>query len=345
MTQPKVFTTPYLRYSNATELGQIHAQLRRIQFAWARRHPVSAEHSSVPASIKVDHGDPGSTVSTATDHAAQVRTAMAPAAAGAKAAIPETVIRAGQGKAAQNLVTITPSGVVPLGFNCTRSFDAVALSGAYGDEGYWSIQFSAKLGSQAQWVDSYFLGADAVSAVGKSTISFTMDMSSYGTQALSGQIYFRLVWTEPTISGWIPWYSDPVTLDFNVPPCNSIHHVNLLVDGVDYGASCSVVGSENHTNPELRVTLAAPAKPGGETIRVKSSNTTYGWIMQSGGGTAAYIDMVVPAGGTTGALSWFVGTKHVLTTGKSFNLVSQLVYPDGQLSSGEAYATVTLLKK
>ena len=78
----------------------------------------------------------------------------------------------------------------------------------------------------------YFLGAETVTAIGQSTIRFPMDMSSYGIQALAGQTHFRVNWTEPTISGWLTWFSDPVTLNFNVPPCNSIHN-----------AGCSWTGS------------------------------------------------------------------------------------------------------
>ena len=67
-----------------------------------------------------------------------------------------------------------------------------------------------------------------------------------------------------------------------------------------------VKGGNNGTDPVLTVTLDRPAPPGGQKVYVSSSNTSVAWVHGAG-------YFYVPAGQTSESLSWFLGTKNVVT--------------------------------
>lgn len=238
-----------------------------------------------------------------------------------------------------NMVTVIPSGKVDMGFNCGRKFEAKALSGSFGARGWWTLQFSQTGNPTAAggWIDSQFIGGDSVNAALESWISFDIDASSYSAEELAGFRFFRIMWTEPTISGPAYWWSDPVELVFNSPPCAQINGVRFVVNGSD-AEEYTCKGSKNGQEPIFKVYLSAPAQPGGQRVRIRSSNTNLGWIMN-----APFYDLVIPAGQTSGSIGWFLGTKNV-TTKRSFHLEANLVFPgvDGAESSAKALGKVIL---
>lgn len=345
-----ILQPPFLKFSDPADLAKITQIKHAIQHSWLLHHatldatvaqmtPIDAHVATGSGPTVIDDVSAARAKSAAKSPIAAI--AAAPARAVSATVIQKKIAGAQIPSAAPagNLVTVAPSGNVPLGFNCERTFTATALSGTNGASGFWTIQYSKTLGTGAVWQDFYFLTNTQVNDQLESTIEFLINMQTYGIPAYAGYLYFRIGWSEYTINGWLIWYSDPVTLNFNVPPCNEIHHVAFTIGGVYQGANCSLVGAGNGSEPTLSVTLAAPAKPGGETVRVSSSNTTYGWIMNS-----AHIDIGIAAGQVSGAISWFLGTKKVTSAGHSFNLECQLVYPDGQVSQHIAHAHVALTK-
>jgi hypothetical protein len=83
------------------------------------------------------------------------------------------------------------------------------------------------------------------------------------------------------------------------PPIPNLHSMSLNM--------YSVKGSQNGSEPTLTVYLDGPAPPNGINVYLSTSNDNLAWLLNK---TAINI----PAGQTSGAISWFLGTKNVIVT-------------------------------
>lgn len=83
------------------------------------------------------------------------------------------------------------------------------------------------------------------------------------------------------------------------PPIPHLHSMSLNIS--------SVKGSQNGTQPTLTVYLDGPAPPNGQNVYLSTSNIHLAWLL----GTNV---IFIPPGQTSGAISWFLGTKNVNTT-------------------------------
>ena len=122
---------------------------------------------------------------------------------------------------------------------------------------------------------------------------------------------------------WIltPYNSNTANIQFTGPQAN-LHSVSLNVD--------SVQGGNNGTDPIMTVALDKPAPPCGQVVYLGTSNSNLAWIYGSG-------YFMIPAGQQSGSISYFVGTKNVITTGKS-------VYIEATVNNQTGVALLKLTK-
>lgn len=227
--------------------------------------------------------------------------------------------------------SVSPNGTVSLGFNCRRTFTASADIASTTTHTIWKLFMKNQ--NSGEFDQIYFLGG--LSQIDKkkkiSTVDFDHDFGTYRDAAYASTNKTAIFKVEVTpyflFDALAPAYSDEITLDFSPQSCIGIHSVSLSTN--------SVKGAGNQKEPTLTVALTAPAGPGGQKVALSTDDKELGWIMGSG-------SFMIAAGQTSGSISWFLGTKNVGTTGKSFNIVAELVSPNG--NSGKAYAKMKLTK-
>ena len=247
-------------------------------------------------------------------------------------------------------VNVSPNGVVSMGFNCkitlhaSNNFDA--------DTCYWQLHFKNKVTGQFDQVQ--FMGGTSTKTTHKHEIVFDMDYDTYNQDAYvtspslalggptGGFATFKVFcsgwnYAVPILNtsglGSLPGptvLSDEITLDFNGKHCIVINSMSLSTD--------SVKGGDNGKEPTLTVNISDPAPPGGITVllSVSPSNTNLGRIMRSG-------RFQIPGGKKSDSISWFLGTRKVYATGNKFDIVAQLLFPDGN-TSPKGYAKIKLTK-
>jgi hypothetical protein len=228
---------------------------------------------------------------------------------------PKTLISSALQKKTQQIstvssvVTLTPNGNVPLGFNCREYFTAVNNFNA--DVCYWEIKFLVPATNSYQNVQ--FMGGSYNIQTTSHSIKFPLDYSVYGASAYAnanGTASFVILCQGYNVVAGnagvslLPGEfatSDPVVLNFNVPQCIGIANAVCVPDVVR--------GGINGTEPTLTVNLDGPAPPGGQQVNLSVGDNNLGNIMGSG-------NFVIPPGATQGSLSWFLGTRKVHSTGK-----------------------------
>jgi hypothetical protein len=227
--------------------------------------------------------------------------------------------------AALPTVMVTPNGVVPVGFNCTKGFEATATEPSF-DPDY--ISFRMLLKNKGTGFDQIFsmgiynTGGEDFFPV---TVQFEHYFGIYNTMAYKSAAKTAIFVVECQYydSGYnLPIQvaqSAPVTLDFSGPSCLGIQSMAVSAD--------TFVGGDNDKEPTLTVTLDGPAGPGGQTVALATSKPNLARIMGTG-------SFVIPAGQTSGAISWFLGTREVSTTGRSFHIEAELVSPGGHSPKG-----------
>jgi hypothetical protein len=208
-----------------------------------------------------------------------------------------------------SVVTTTPNGSVPLGFNCREYFTADNNFNA--DICYWEIKFLVPSTNNYQSVQ--FMGGSYNMQTTAHSIKFPLDYSAYGSSAYAnsnGEATFVI-----SCQGYnavagnagvslLPGEfatSSPVVLKFNVPQCVGISNVTV--------APTAVRGGINGSEPTLTVYLDGPAPPGGQRVNLSVGNSNLGNIMGAGFFT-------IPQGAKQDSISWFLGTRKVYTTGK-----------------------------
>jgi hypothetical protein len=230
-------------------------------------------------------------------------------------------------KVAADLITVTPSGTVATGFNCTRTFTATTQKPPSFTPAslYWKMYLSKTTGGITK---TYFIGADSVNTVTSSfpyTVEFIHNFDTYSTIAYTSPSNTVTCIVECDFfdaNGGLPVLTEkaaPIILDFSGPSCLHIHSMAVNKD--------TFVGGDNDKDPILTVALNAPAGPGGQKVQLTSSKPGLGWIHGDG-------SFVIPAGQSSGAISWFLGTREVITTGKSFHVQAVLVSPEGNSEKG-----------
>jgi hypothetical protein len=226
---------------------------------------------------------------------------------------------------------VNPSGKVNMGFNCIKTFTVSNNFNA--DTCYWQLYFKNLATGEFDKVQ--FMGGSVTKTTHKHTVEFDIDYSTYYSAAyvsasviLGGQN--GLATFKVFCSGWnyaIPilnsgisslpgpqCFSDEIVLDFNAAHCIIISSIAL--------STGSIKGGSNGTQPVMTVHISAPAPPQGLTVELSVSNSNLGNIM----GNPSF---TIPAGQTSGSVSWFLGTRKVYTTGKSFSIIAKLLFPDG----------------
>jgi hypothetical protein len=223
-------------------------------------------------------------------------------------------------------VTVSPNGVVALGFNCRRGFSATATEPSFKPD---YVTFSMLLKKPGGgWDQIFFLGVypggdpDFFPA----TVHFEHYFETYKTMAYASASktvvfiveckFYDLTYSSNPVQ---VAQSAPATLDFNGPSCLGIHSMAVSAD--------TFVGGENDQEPTLTVAMDGPAGPGGQKVALRTSNSNLATIMGSG-------SFVILAGQTSGSISWFLGTREVFTTGKSFHIEAELVSPSGTSPKG-----------
>jgi hypothetical protein len=217
---------------------------------------------------------------------------------------------------------VTPHGNISMGFNCGATF--IAKQNMEADETEWRLHFKNAAGNYGDY--SKFVGIPQTKGVAIDAVKILMNYTTYAAPAYAtkGVATFRVecdgYWYGQKLSTVI---SDDVILNFNAPPCIGLHSVSLSQN--------DFVGGKNDKEPVLTVTLDAPAPPNGQKVALDVSNHGLANIMGPGYFT-------VPAGQTSESLSWFLGTRKVLTN-KSFDILV------GVNASPAGHATVHLKKK
>ncbi|MET3538877.1 hypothetical protein [Chryseobacterium limigenitum] len=249
-------------------------------------------------------------------------------------------------KISQIGLEVVPNGKVGMGFNCRKTFTVSNNFNA--DTCYWEIHF--KNLSTGLFDKLQFMGGSYTKVTHKHTITFDIDFQVYNQAAYvsssvviggnNGLATFKVFcmgynYAIPIFNSGVSsipgpqCFSDEITLDFNGPHCIIINSISLSTN--------TLKGGKNDKEPNMTVYISAPAPPGGLKVLLSVSNNNLGNIM----GDCYFI---IPAGETSGSISWFLGTRRVYTTGKQFNIIAKLAYPDGS-TSAEAYALITLNKQ
>jgi hypothetical protein len=241
---------------------------------------------------------------------------------------------------------ISPNGKVNMGFNCKKTFTVSNNFNA--DTCYWEIHF--KNLATGQFDRLQFMGGSYTKTSHKHSITFDIDYDTYNQAAYisssvviggsNGLATFRVfcmgynhtipIFNSSSVSLPGPQcFSEEITLDFNGEHCIIINSLSLSAD--------TFRGGKNDKEPTMTVYVSAPAPPGGLTVALSVSNSNLGNIMGSG-------SFIIPAGQSSGSISWFLGTRRVYSTGKKFNIIAKLAFPDGS-TSPEGYGQITLNKQ
>ncbi len=331
------YQPPYLKYSSNNL--QIQAVLKKYRISHGKLNESVASGALLSTGAEAIENSPTSGV----DSILQVnweKTAESRVQNGQRVASYVQRMRNTNLKAASNAVELNmeTAGHLSLGAHCKKSVSGKVTPANQNPSGWFSLYFSTSPALSGNWSQEIFLGTiNSISSTGAFTFEFDIDSDTYGSLVISGKKYFRVVFTEINIwmgSGYtsFDWSSEVIELDFNKPACNSINSVTFLIAGANVGTTCDLEGSNNGSEPTFEINLAAPALAD-QTIRVSTDNDKLGWI--SGGPNAAsnFFDITIPTGQTKGAISWFLGTKNVVTTGKSFHVVATLMQPDGSVGN------------
>ena len=242
-------------------------------------------------------------------------------------------------KSAASLVAVAPNGVVPVGFNCSKSFTATASDpGFLVSHVVWRMLLKNKGPGEDQlyymgWTNSWLDPKPFPITATFSHKFETYSMMAYTSPANTVQFVIECIYypDDPAVSNRTE-RSAWVTLDFNTPSCLSIHSVAVDKD--------TFVGGKNEGEPTLTVALDKPAGPSGQKVALSTTNRL-GRILHTPDFPGSF---VIPAGRTSGSVSWFLGTERVLTTGKSFHIKATLVSPGGQSNEGVVEIYLTKMK-
>lgn len=326
-----IFRPPYLQYSAPADLLKIQARIKTLAGLAMRTRPdahMAVNRANVSSNL-VTPNDALSATPASKGGAGTSRAASGPkAGTGRGSATVSPSASTGRG----SRITVTPNGTVPLGFNCNQKFEAsMPYAAAYVTHIAWNLLMQDQQSGLFDQI--FFMGGTSVltsSPAGK--IEFYHDFSTYRNSAYtsSNQTAVFAVQCVPHLlwDALAPDQSDPITLDFTPQSCVGIHSVSL--------SASSVTGGDNGTEPVLTVILDAPAGPGGQEVTLGVDNDNLGRIMGSG-------KFVIAQGETQGSQGWFLGTRRVYTTGKSFNVVTELTSPGGR--TGRIYSNVKLTKQ
>jgi hypothetical protein len=316
--QKPIFTAhpPYLRYDDPAQLAQIQAKLESARQASLARKPAPTPVSATAKAVARTRSN-GPTQAGPSE---SVTGAVATQVVGA-----DTPDPVADGRSAP-AISITPGGTVALGFNCRVDITTVN-NFQFVDTVNWFLAFKDPAGNFV--TDEQFLATVPNWQFDINTMAFELDYDTYYRMAYAakGAVTFR-VRAESATWGIPGPFADspPVTLDFSKPACIGLQSVRLDQD--------TFVGSKNNKEPTLTVTLAAPAPPGGQRVYLNTSDHSLGWFM---GTLANNPHFDIPAGQTTGSISWFLGTKKVLVD-RSFNI-------EATVNASTGYAGVNLTRK
>lgn len=314
------FQPPYLRYEIPADLLEINARIAALIKKSRSRRTLSEQITPVGSSIAAIEGglvpesdlaiaDPLPTrrqVVRATKIAAAPVLTRATDAALSSSMKPNPVSEANpSSKVGASMVTVSPSGAQSMGFNCRLALRAT--NNFSSQDVVWELRFK----DPATGVFNYFGQLIGTSSAPASTdvIDFDIDYSAY----------YLAAYTSPdnkaTFKVFCQGYdfglpgpaalSDAVVLDFSAPACIGLHSVSLSED--------TFVGGENDKAPTMTVAIDAPAPPGGQRVNLSVSNSNLGNIHGSK-------FFMIEEGQTTGAISWFLGTRKVYSK-RSFNIV------------------------
>lgn len=326
MSTTSTFHPPYLRYEIPTDMLQIQKNINALKKASLFKQPIKKSDIKITEISKGTLHITDTNIIQELSSQKQIAKGVSISKASKSSPNPNTNNVTKSILAVSTIsIDVTPNGNVPLGFNCKKTFIASNNFGA--DTCYWNLRFKNLATGNFDIVK--YLGGTSTPGPSDHSITFDLDFDTYNQAAYvanNGLAIFKI-----ECQGWNwgvvgPWTNSPeITLNFNADPCIALNSLSLNTD--------SITGGDNGTDPVLTVNIDAPAPPGGLKINLKVSNSNLGNIMGDG---FFYID----AGQTSGSISWFLGTRRVYSTGKSFNIIVTI-----EGSSAEGYALVNLTKQ
>jgi hypothetical protein len=354
---PLTFHPPYLRYDNPSDFAQIQARIKALKDRAAARGPkinvghgtlsVNPDVFTIPENPRTDSQTPKTQVQIGTGRALNVDVAkklesQSPQPSVRSAGIPGPLVEhkaenlqgildlVSAGKAVSvHVANVSPQGNVSMGFNCKMTFHVT--NDLECPDVYWYLNFKNPITGQYDMVAQYISQTSNPDPTDE--MYFEIDFSTYNTAAYAaanGTASFKVygqgyVYTSNgTVLPSASATSNEVILNFNAPPCISVYSIDLSEN--------TFVGGKNDHEPTMTVAIDAPAPPGGQRIDLGVSNGNLAEIMGDG-------YFVIPAGQTSGSISWFLGTRKVYSD-KSFDI---LVKASG--STHEGHAKIYLHKK
>ena len=191
-------------------------------------------------------------------------------------------------------ISVVPSGVVAVGWNCTTDFRAGFSSGQASTTYDWWIECGPNL---------YYLDTNDI---GK--IYFSLDGPSYfpASQPGIGSAQLRIRCdVESRKNGASQAFSDPVTLNFtSQTPCVALQNASFP----DEQATCELVGNNHGQRPKIRVDLTSAAGPTGQTVFLILNDPHDPAVGRWSAGVDSF---EIPFGQTSGEWEGFLGTRAV----------------------------------